>query len=167
MKKWFFNKSNIVTLALVFFVLWKQGPLWVQNSQMDGIVLQTKAYTLVIAQGNQQKIQFPPKGHALIIFWATWCGPCKVEMARLKSSVEKGKISEQSLYAINPFEPPTVIRQFLSQNNYPFVFIDAPDIAEQLKVQATPTSVFLKDSVVQSVSTGMSIWGIWKAETIL
>jgi hypothetical protein len=88
-------------------------------------------------------------------------------MKRLASSVNEGKISRDKIVAINPFESEIVVRKFLSENSYPFIFLAAPELATTLSVEATPTTVFIEDQKVKSLSSGMSLWGIWKAELFL
>jgi thiol-disulfide isomerase/thioredoxin len=113
-------------------------------------------------------VEFPPKhSRAVTIFWASWCGPCKIEMQRLKSSVENKKISPDLVFAINPFETHSEVITFLKQNKFPFKFIEAPDITEKLNIISTPTTMFLNQGVITSLSSGVSFIGIWKAEYFL
>ena len=167
MKKFFKKKSNIFLLFLIIFVIYRQAPSLVNNFTKEGTQLNSQDYLVIVPGKVEAKTPFPPKGHAIAIFWATWCGPCKIEMGRLKDSVTGGKIPGGAIYAINPFESNDVIRKFLSQNQYPFTFIEAPLISSQLKVNVTPTTVFLDDGKVLSMNSGLSIFGIWRAEEFL
>ena len=88
-------------------------------------------------------------------------------MKRLKASVSEGKIDPASHYAINPFESEQIVRKFLSTNKVPFTFIHAPAVAAQLAVQRTPTTVLIHDTLIKSMSSGMGLIGIWKAELYL
>ena len=103
----------------------------------------------------------------MAIFWATWCAPCKLEMERLQKSVEERKISEGKIFAINPFESKDISSVFIRKNKYPFVFIEAQDVAERINIMATPTTLLLEDQKIHSMSSGLSIIGIWKAESFL
>ncbi|MCO4755259.1 MAG: TlpA family protein disulfide reductase, partial [Bacteriovoracaceae bacterium] len=138
--KRFFTKSNCVFLILIIFALYRQYPTIVNNFSAHGKQLEARdLYT--IPEGKL--VQFPPESKALAIFWMTTCGPCKIEMARLKSSVENGKIQAQSIYAINPFESRSQIKQFITKNDYPFTFLEDRGTGLELGVNSTPTSVFL------------------------
>ena len=131
--------------------------------ETQGTVLETKSY-LVISPTKTSQVEFPPKdSRALAIFWATWCGPCKVEMQRLKSS----SIDQSKIFAINPFEDAETSRKFLETNDYKFTFIDAPDVTQKLKIELTPTTLFIDKGEITSMSTGMSLIGIWKAQWFL
>ena len=168
MKNFFTKKSNILTLFLLGLVLWKQGPQLLNNFKNQGTVLKSHEYEVISGNGSTEKILFPPHGgKAIAVFWATWCGPCKVEMQRLKSSVEHGEIPAGSIVLINPFEKKEVVKKFLKENSYPFTFIEAPGLASLLGVESTPTTIFLENETVTSMSTGISFFGIWKAEAFL
>lgn len=167
LKLWLSKKSNIFTLILLAFVIWRQAPTFMNNQGVKGKVLQTSNYAILNANLSGD-VPFPPKdSKAIAIFWATWCGPCKVEMNRLQKSVESGKIPQEKIYAINPFEPKETSRKFLIENKYPFTFIDATDVSSALNIEVTPTTIFIDKGVVTSAGSGMSLLGIWRAEFFL
>lgn len=114
---------------------------------------------------HQTERYFPPEnGNAVAIFWATWCGPCKIEMDRLASSVRAGKIPAERIFAINVSEDIGTQKEFLTKSPYPFTFIDAPALVQELEINSTPTVIFVKDQVITSLSSGMSLIGIWRSE---
>lgn len=166
MKK-YFTKSNVFTLLIVAFVVYVQSPSILNNIRQSGNKLSGQSYPLI--SDKVAPIVFPPENkRSLAIFWASWCAPCKLEMARLKSSVENETISKESIFAINPFEDLPTIKKFLAQNDYPFTFIHAPNLAQELNIQATPTTLFInEEGVITSMSSGISLIGIWKAEFFL
>lgn len=167
MKK-LFSLSNTITFLIFVFLVYTQAPTLMNNYRMDGVKLVAQEYEVLFPNAGAQTAIFPPaKKNVMAIFWASWCGPCKAEMARLKTSVENGKIPNGSIFAINPFEDRVVIREFLARNNYPFIFVFAPDVALKLNVSATPTTIFIEDGTISSMTSGMSLVGIWRAEFFL
>lgn len=167
MKKYFI-KSNLLTLFVLAFVLWRQLPILLKSFEVEGIKLESKSYSVISAKSGNKEITFPPvKGKALAIFWATWCRPCKIEMQRLQTSIEEGKIVGSNIVAINPFEDLLVVKKFLASNKFDFTFIEAPEIVRSLDVKVIPTTVFLDSGNITSHNTGMSIIGIWNAERFL
>jgi thiol-disulfide isomerase/thioredoxin len=166
--KRFFSLNNIISFAVLAIAIYFRGPEIMKNFRSEGIKLNTQKYNVITADGREAKILFPPEKYkAIAIFWASWCGPCKIEMNRLKSSVESGKISKVLIYAINPYETMPVVVKFITENTYPFTFIDSPDIARVLDIKSTPTTLFLKDNLITSMSSGLSVIGIWRAELFL
>ncbi len=169
-KNWFARREKIQILVFIIlggFVAWRQIPILLHNMEKEGTKLPTRSYEVINPVTPGEKLDFPTQGKSIVIFWATWCGPCKVEMNRLKSSVENGKIPERAIVAVNNYESPELIRKYLQTHPMPFTFITAPDLASKLDARATPTTVFLENGQVTSMSTGMSLTGIWRAEDYL
>lgn len=154
--------DNIFLLLLLGFFLYSKGPIIVSNFKTEGKLLPPSRVQVL---STNAEIDFPPKGKSIAIYWSTTCAPCKLEMARLKTSVENGKIPSASIYAINTFETENQIKKFLKKNKYPFTFISNPDLP--LDIRATPTSLFIEDGKVLKLSSGMSLTGIWSAEGFL
>jgi cytochrome c biogenesis protein CcmG, thiol:disulfide interchange protein DsbE len=162
--KKFLTSKNIFILVILGYFAVMRGPAVIKNFQHEGLQLTPQPH-LVISPKDVHSALFPPeKGRALAIFWATWCGPCKVEMNRLKASVESGKIPRDAIFAINPFEDQAQIESFLKLSPYPFIFLENGELSETLQVSVTPTSVWIEDAKVQSINSGMSVFGIWRAE---
>lgn len=158
---------NLVTAIILVAFLLKQGPSILNNFSQAGKALTTQEYK-VISEGSKKTVVFPQENEKKILFfWATWCGPCKIEMARLKSSVEAGKILGTDILAINPFEDESVVRKFLKQTPYPFIFLEAPELSRTLEVELTPTTAFVEGKKIVRMSSGMSLIGIWWAELFL
>jgi cytochrome c biogenesis protein CcmG/thiol:disulfide interchange protein DsbE len=149
------------------FLLFQQYPVLKNNFSKTDELINSRELKVINHKENGS-ILFPPKdSKAIAIFWASWCKPCKVEMARLKKSVESGAIPKEAIFAINPFETDLEKKRFLAENPYPFTFIEASSLASELGVQVTPTTLFIDKGIITSMSSGMSIWGIWKAEYFL
>lgn len=156
-------KKNIFFLILVSFVLYVQIPMWLNNNAKEGVILTSRSYESIQINSPQQT--YPPSGPALAIYWASWCAPCKIEMARLKESVLAGKIPRDRIFALNPHEDYALQRKFIEENQYPFQFITGKEAVDELELAATPTTILTNGTKVESLSSGLSLIGIWKAES--
>ncbi len=107
-----------------------------------------------------EEIAFPVPGQkTVVVFWATWCGPCKIELSRLNQMMARGEIKSNQLLAVSIQESAATVNAFLEKN--PFQFLIALDesgqIAETYSVQGTPTIAFLdEDGKVDWITTGLS-----------
>jgi len=163
-----FNRNNLITFLVLILISWQQLPILYNNFKARGVILEKKIYVPIYHPAKMESVLFPPENkRALTIFWATWCAPCKLEMNRLKSSVENGHIKSDQIFAINPFEDSNVVRAFLLKKPFPFIFIEDLGLSNILNIKATPTTLFIDKGAVDSSSSGMSLIGIWRAENYL
>lgn len=162
-----FSKETIFYWVLIIFLGANQIYTQTKNAPYENKTYPSVTAEVISGKGEVTSVTFPPKGRAIAIFWSTTCPPCKVEMARLKSSVEDGKIPQEKIFAIDSFENALDIKKFLKKSPHPFTFIQDPGFSRALNIRATPTTIFLEDGKVLSISTGLSVIGIWKAEQFL
>jgi thiol-disulfide isomerase/thioredoxin len=154
------SKTNLIFYSLLLLVLASRIPEVLKNFAAEGRFIPSSAVKNLRTDDLQK---FPPADAlAVVIFWASWCGPCRIEMDRLKRSVESGKIPKDKIFALNLFETTDVIKKYLKQHNYPFEFIEVPNFDWQ--VELTPTMLFIKNGKILSQNTGISLIGIWRAE---
>ncbi len=161
------QKYNIFgyTCFLIAFV-YLFGERIVYNFENEGTSIETQAFFDL--EGN--KYFYPNNNEKnVIIFWASWCTPCKVEMDRLQRSITEGKIPAKKILAINPFESIEDIKKFNKIYNYQFKFLiqENNQMAKQLKVSNTPTIVFFDGLKIKKMSSGISLTGILAAEKFL
>lgn len=157
------KKSDVFFLVLALVLLSFRLPGILEHLRTEGTLHAPVQRTLV---SSESSVSYPPKGPAVTIYWATWCAPCKLEMNRLRASVEAGKIPRDRIYAISQGEDAATLTAFLKENAYPFVFLRAHSQDEAFKISATPTLILWQDQRVLSMSAGLSLWGIWRAENL-
>lgn len=105
------------------------------------------------------------KGKRVVLnFWATWCGPCKVEIPILNGIYEDIKRDRFELISIT-MEDEKSVSGFLSGNpiRYPII-IDSREIAHSLyKITVYPTFVFIDEKgVITDIDSGMNPFLKWK-----
>ena len=136
-----------------------------KNFKMQGVSLSPVQVTEI--KTKQPMLVFNKSENYIVIFWASWCAPCKVEMSRLKKSVNSGAIPQGNILAINLGESEKKIRKFMSQNKFPFTFIDDKGfMAQKFNVMVTPTTILVEKGKTISVSSGLSLIGIFRAENL-
>ena len=153
MPKKFFD---YIFIAIIGYLVVTKAPHWFSN-----INLQSKpAPQALVKRVSGEQIEFPVLGQKMIVvFWATWCGPCKVELNRMNKLMSKGVIKNNELLAISIQENQKTVVDFLNQNNYQFlVALDESGlVAEKYHVSGTPTVVFISDAgQIDWITTGLS-----------
>lgn len=147
---------NILFWVFILYVVGSKIPAVYSHFKQQN----TPAPNITVETISGELISFPQsEKKTILIFWATWCGPCKVEMNRLSEMMKQGEIHSDQLVAINIQESKEDIMKFLNENSYPFVVALDPrgEIANQFKVEGTPTIVFLDErGYINWITTGLS-----------
>ena len=103
------------------------------------------------------------QGQPVILnFWASWCGPCKVEMPLLERTavLYRGRVA---VLGINNGESLATIQQFALEQNlsFPLLVDENYLVGDQYLVTALPTTVFIDErGVIQEIYTGILNEGI-------
>lgn len=101
------------------------------------------------------------KGKVIFLnLWATWCGPCRVEMPSIQNlynSVDKDKIAFVIL-SLDQEAQQGKIAQFISSKEFTFpVYQPASPLPKQLRVNTIPTTFIISpDGKVKTRKTGMA-----------
>jgi cytochrome c biogenesis protein CcmG, thiol:disulfide interchange protein DsbE len=89
-------------------------------------------------------------------FWATWCGPCRIEMPHLERASQK-YAGQVLLLAINQMESPTQIDSFADEMGLTFPLLVDQDrvVNNRYGVINLPTTVFIDaNGIVREVIIG-------------
>lgn len=92
----------------------------------------------------------------LINFWATWCGPCQVEMPLIQEFYQK-YASEMEVLAVDYDEPTSDVQAFIDKFGFSFPVLLDPGgkIADQYQVKGFPTTYFIdREGTVRGVYVG-------------
>jgi thiol-disulfide isomerase/thioredoxin len=95
--------------------------------------------------GNKHNLSDYRGKKVMVIFWATWCPPCKAEIPDLITLRKKYTEDQLAMIAISD-EPLSVVKPFVQANkmNYTIVATDSSKLPAPLnKVEFIPTSFYL------------------------
>jgi len=99
----------------------------------------------------------------MLNFWATWCGPCRLEIPALATVYREYRDQGFELGAVNVCEKPERVSAFVESYEVPFtVLLDKSGAVRQAYfVRSLPVSVFLdEEGVIEAVHVGALIEGM-------
>ena len=154
MKQLFSRLSSLVLIIVLVVLIFQRFPTIYKNFQSEN----QKIPNLTLTNLKQQTLSF--KGNkTILVFWATWCPPCKIELTRINELITEKKIPAQSVVAVSMGESPQTVEAFLQKNPYLFnvVLDEKNQLAETFQVNVTPTLLFIDEDLnVDWRTTGVS-----------
>ncbi len=87
--------------------------------------------------------QFKGNNPVLLVFFATWCPPCKREVPQLKEMQNKYADRGLKILAIDIDEPNDIVREFVKEKgiNYTVLLDEGAQVAEMYDVSGIPTNI--------------------------
>ena len=98
------KKISLVFILIITFLAATYGVVRfvkVKSEAKKKVFIPAPDFTLLNAQGEEKTLS-DFKGKVVILnFWATWCGPCKVEMPHLQDAHNTYSKYDLTILAIN------------------------------------------------------------------
>ena len=93
----------------------------------------------------------------LINFWATWCGPCEIEMPAIEAAYKDHQEDGLTVLAVAVDDSANNVRRFFEKHRLTFrPLMDDGEVARAYQVFGLPTSFFVgPDGIITDVHTGM------------
>jgi peroxiredoxin len=97
----------------------------------------------------------------LINFWATWCGPCEVEMPTIQAAYEAHQENGLMVLAIAVDDSAENVQRFFDEHDLTFQpLMDDGNVSRVYQVFGLPTSFFVgSDGKIGAVHTGLLTGG--------
>jgi thiol-disulfide isomerase/thioredoxin len=114
-------------------------------------------FSLVDLSGNQVALSDLHGKVVLLNFWATWCGPCRIEMPLLQALHDELR-DKLTVVAINFDEPKDQVQAFADEFGLTFGILLDPggEVQNLYRIRGYPTSVLIDENgVVQIVHIGI------------
>ena len=117
-------------------------------------------FTLVNLEGEEVRLEDFRGQPVILNFWASWCGPCRLEMPHLQAAYEEYGSDGVVILGVNLTKRESRmddVTAFVDEFDltFPIVLDDDGDVATIYEVHGQPTSVFIdKNGVVNTVFYG-------------
>ena len=95
----------------------------------------------------------------MLNFWATWCGPCRLEMPFIQEVSEDSEFAAKGLaiLAINIGESPDTVKDFMEGYglSFPVLLDTTKNVSLKYNVRGIPATFFIdKNGIIQDMKIG-------------
>ncbi len=135
-------KLKVLTIGLTLVM----ALLIAQGAGQAGDEVQASGFTLTSLEGEDVSLDHYRGQYVLLNFWATWCGPCKVEMPSLEALHQRFKSDNLKVLAVsNDMFGEKVVRPYIEANKLSFtVLLDQQlEVSHQYGVVSLPTTFLI------------------------
>jgi peroxiredoxin len=99
------------------------------------------------------------RGHPILInFWATWCGPCRLEMPIMQQRFEEFGDQGLIILAVNFDEPQAIVQAFNREIGltFPILLDPGAEVQRRYRMRGYPASFFVdQDGIIQAHHIGL------------
>ena len=114
-------------------------------------------FALSDLQGDQALLSSFQGKKVMLNFWATWCGPCRLEIPHMVALYEDLRDEGFEIVAINMREDTAKVANFVSEfeMEFPILLDITGQVSSAYYIRAIPTSLFLDEhGVIQAIHVG-------------
>jgi peroxiredoxin len=115
-------------------------------------------FTLQDLQGNDVQLSDFLGNDILLNFWATWCGPCRVEMPMFERNYEEYRDQGFIILGINFDEPEQTVNEFQEEFGLTFPILLDPggEVQHLYRIPGYPSSIFVnREGNVRRIHIGI------------
>jgi len=114
-------------------------------------------FTLPTTDDSEFKLSDYRGKNVILNFWATWCGPCRIEIPAFKEIHDKYSDSGTVIVAVNCLDNPDSALLYATTNGMDFVIpLDPRGVVSDLyNIRGMPTTYFINEKgVITSIKIG-------------
>lgn len=116
-------------------------------------------FSLTDLDGNTVSLSdYRGEKNVYLNFWASWCGPCKLEMPDIEEIHREYQDKDIVVLTVNGGESQNVVERYIDNNGFSFTVLLDPDmtVSKLYKVNSIPVSVFIdKEGKIRSQRVGL------------
>jgi thiol-disulfide isomerase/thioredoxin len=127
-------------------------------------------FSLSLLEGETKNLSSYKGKVVFLNFWATWCGPCRIEMPSLEALYNKFSDKDLEILAVNCREDQATVSSFLKNEGFSFpVLLDLNGrVSTNYGVQAIPTTFLIdRDGMIILRLVGSIDWDTPKIHAAL
>jgi len=157
---WLIVVLILIVGVLVFNVIGQppaeisEDPIKIDKSQFQT----APDFTLTDLAGNTVSLTDYKGKNIYLNFWASWCGPCKMEMPDIEKIYQEYKDKDLIVLAVDVGENMDTVNDFVTANQFNFSVLLDPkgSVAKTYKVSSIPVSIFInKEGLIVSKKIGL------------
>ncbi|HEX4924963.1 MAG TPA: TlpA disulfide reductase family protein [Bdellovibrionales bacterium] len=147
--------TNILFFAVILYLIVQRVPGILEAHKRQGELAPPAEVTSL----EGERLTIPLQKKHVLVFWATWCGPCGVELARINRLVKNGALAPDSVLAISIGEAKATVEAHMKEHGYLFRAALDPGgrAGREYQVAGTPTILLVReDGIVEWMTVGVS-----------
>lgn len=148
--------THLTFIFILVFLIYKRAPDFINHFKAEGAYApHFKVEKISGEMIDSDNLRKP----LILIFWATWCGPCQLELSRINQMILTKKIPQDGVLAISIQEDNSIVERIRTERNYKFnIALDRDgSIAKLFKINSTPSIIFIeKNTKIKWMSAGLS-----------
>jgi thiol-disulfide isomerase/thioredoxin len=127
-------------------------------------------FSLSVLEGETKSLSSYKGKVVFLNFWATWCGPCRVEMPSMEAVYNKFSDKGLEMLAVNCDEDNAAVRSFIKNEGFSFpVLLDLDGkVSANYGIQSIPTTFLVdRDGMIILRLVGSIDWNTPKIHAAL
>ena len=131
----------LVLLGVLGLVGWKFILSGVEEASVNADFSSAPAFDLAGLDGQRYRLSDFSGRVVLVEFWATWCGPCRLQAEILARLYKEVQSDELEFLAVSLGEAEDIVRDFSHKDPFPYPVLLDPEetLGYALEVYALPT----------------------------